>query len=112
MTALDCTQAPDPPPLSGPAEPRNSAVVRTMAAWQPIRRSSSVTCAHTHKAASCVICPRCLLEKANPSERLIVGALGFTQILGYGTTFYLPAILGLPISSDTGWPLPWIIAGL
>ena len=52
------------------------------------------------------------LEKANPSERLIVGALGFTQILGYGTTFYLPAILGLPISSDTGWPLPWIIAGL
>ena len=49
---------------------------------------------------------------AGPSPRLVVGALGFTQILGYGTTFYLPAILGTPISSDTGWPLPWVIAGL
>ena len=49
---------------------------------------------------------------AKPSPRLVVGALGFTQILGYGSTFYLPAILGLPISSDTGWPLPWVIAGL
>jgi MFS family permease len=43
---------------------------------------------------------------------LVVGALGVTQILGYGTSFYLLAILGLPISSDTGWPLPWVIAGL
>jgi len=47
-----------------------------------------------------------------PSQRLIVGALGLTQILGYGTTFYLLAILGLPISSDTGWSLPWVIGGL
>lgn len=46
------------------------------------------------------------------SQRLVAGALGFTQILGYGTSFYLPAILGLPISSETGWPLPWVIAGL
>lgn len=52
------------------------------------------------------------LHGASPSQRLVVGALGFTQILGYGTTFYLLAILGLPISSDTGWPLPWVIAGL
>jgi len=43
---------------------------------------------------------------------LVVGALGFTQILGYGTTFYLLAILSLPISSDTGWSLPWVIGGL
>jgi predicted MFS family arabinose efflux permease len=52
------------------------------------------------------------LSGRSASQRLVVGALGFTQILGYGTTFYLPAILGLPISSDTGWPLPWVVAGL
>ena len=52
------------------------------------------------------------LGGASPSQRLVVGALGFTQILGYGTSFYLLAILGLPISSDTGWPLHWAIAGL
>jgi len=43
---------------------------------------------------------------------LVVGVLGFTQILDYGTSFYLLAILSLPISSDTGWPLPRIIGGL
>jgi predicted MFS family arabinose efflux permease len=52
------------------------------------------------------------LAGANPSRRLVVCALGCTQILGYGSTFYLLAILGLPMSSDTGWPLPWVIAGL
>jgi predicted MFS family arabinose efflux permease len=52
------------------------------------------------------------LSGASPSQRLVVGALGFTQILGYGTTFYLLAILSLPISSDTGWSLPWVIGGL
>lgn len=46
------------------------------------------------------------------SQRVVSGTLGFTQILGYGTTFYLPAVLGLPISFDTGWPLPWVVAGL
>jgi predicted MFS family arabinose efflux permease len=51
-------------------------------------------------------------SRAHPSQRLVVGVLGLTQILGYGTSFYLLAILGLPISSDTGWPLPWVIAGL
>lgn len=49
---------------------------------------------------------------ATKPSHLVVGALGLTQILGYGTSFYLLAILSLPISSDTGWPLPWVIAGL
>jgi predicted MFS family arabinose efflux permease len=43
---------------------------------------------------------------------LVVGVLGVTQIVGYGTTFYLLAILNAPISFDTGWPVHWVIAGL
>ena len=41
-----------------------------------------------------------------------MGVLGVTQIVGYGTTFYLLGILSAPISLDTGWPLHWVIAGL
>jgi predicted MFS family arabinose efflux permease len=42
----------------------------------------------------------------------VITALGFGTILGYGTTLYLPAVLARPIALDTGWPLPWIVAGL
>ncbi len=42
----------------------------------------------------------------------IIGALGIAQILSYGATFYLPAILARPISVDTGWPFAWVIGGL
>jgi MFS family permease len=47
-----------------------------------------------------------------PSPRLIVPALGVTQILAWGSSYYLPAVLAKPISVDTGWPLTWIVAGL
>ena len=42
----------------------------------------------------------------------IIGALGIAQILGYGASFYLPAILARPIAADTGWPFAWVIGGL
>jgi predicted MFS family arabinose efflux permease len=42
----------------------------------------------------------------------VTTALGIGEILGYGTTLYLPAVLARPIASDTAWPLPWIVAGL
>jgi hypothetical protein len=41
-----------------------------------------------------------------------VTALGFTTLLGYGSSYYLPAILAGPISADTGWSLPWVVSGL
>jgi MFS family permease len=47
-----------------------------------------------------------------PSARVVVPALGITQILAWGSSFYLPAVLAKPISDNTGWPLTWIIAGL
>ena len=34
------------------------------------------------------------------------------QILAWGSTYYLPAILADPIARDTGWPLAWIVGGL
>lgn len=45
-------------------------------------------------------------------QRGVVAALGVTQILAWGCTFYLPAVLAQPITRATGWPLPWIIGGL
>ena len=52
------------------------------------------------------------MSEAKASQHVVVGVLGFTQILGYGTSYYLLAILSLPISSDTAWPLSWVVAGL
>ena len=47
-----------------------------------------------------------------PSARVVVPALGITQILAWGSSYYLPAVLAKPIAADTGWPLAWVIAGL
>jgi predicted MFS family arabinose efflux permease len=46
------------------------------------------------------------------SRHVVVTALGCTQILGYGTSFYLLAVLAAPINTETGWTLPLIFAGL
>ncbi|HWV52776.1 MFS transporter [Pseudorhodoplanes sp.] len=52
------------------------------------------------------------LRRLTQSRHAVVAALGITQILGYGTTFYLLAVLALPMSKDTGWPLDRIAIGL
>lgn len=46
------------------------------------------------------------------SAKLIVPALGITQILAWGSSYYLPAVLAQPIAADTGWPLTWVVGGL
>src|SRR5262245_30052192 len=46
-----------------------------------------------------------------PSPRVVVTALGFAQILGWGTSFYFPAVLAAPIVADTGWSLAWVVGG-
>ena len=35
-----------------------------------------------------------------------------TQILAWGSTYYLPAVLAVPIAASTGWSLGWVIGGL
>jgi predicted MFS family arabinose efflux permease len=47
-----------------------------------------------------------------PDRRLVVGALGITQILAWGSSTYLPAVLNAPVVADTGWPLAWVAGGL
>jgi MFS family permease len=47
-----------------------------------------------------------------PAPRLVVPALGVTQILAWGSSYYLPTVLAKPIAADTGWSLTWVVAGL
>lgn len=45
-------------------------------------------------------------------KQVVIGGLGIVQILSWGSSYYLLAVLAGPIASDTGWPLPWIIGAL
>jgi len=45
------------------------------------------------------------------SRSVTITALGIAQILGWGTSFYFPAVLAPPIAADTGWSLPWVVSG-
>ena len=43
---------------------------------------------------------------------IVVAALGITQILSWGSTFYLLPVLGKPIAEDTGWTYDRVMGGL
>ena len=43
---------------------------------------------------------------------LVVGALGTAQILAWGMSYYLIAVLAKPIDDATGWGLTWVVGGL
>ena len=45
------------------------------------------------------------------SRPVTITALGIAQILGWGTSFYFPAVLAKPIVADTGWSLFWVVGG-
>ncbi|MBN8993590.1 MAG: MFS transporter [Rhizobiales bacterium] len=47
-----------------------------------------------------------------PSLLLVIPVLGVTQILAWGSSYYLLAVLARPIAADTGWPLAWVVGGL
>src|SRR3954454_14114085 len=55
---------------------------------------------------------RCEGAGAQPGRMVVISTLGLGQILAWGSSDYLPAVLAPPIATDTGWPLPWIVAGL
>ena len=42
----------------------------------------------------------------------VTSALGVTQILAWGGSYYLPAVLAGPVSTDTGWSPTWVVGGL
>lgn len=45
------------------------------------------------------------------SRPVTITALGVAQILGWGTSFYFPAVLAPPIVRDTGWSFGWVVSG-
>jgi MFS family permease len=47
-----------------------------------------------------------------PVRRVVIAALGVTQILAWGSSYYLLAVLGAPIAADTGWSLSIVVGGL
>ncbi len=42
----------------------------------------------------------------------VVSSLGIVQILAWGSSYYLMAVLAQPIVTDTGWPLPWVVGAI
>ena len=45
------------------------------------------------------------------SRSVTITALGVSQILGWGTSFYFPAVLAPTIVADTGWSLGCVVSG-
>ena len=46
------------------------------------------------------------------SRGTIVTTLGLTQIMAWGSSYYLPAVIAPAVAADTGWPFPWVIGSL
>lgn len=53
-----------------------------------------------------------MIVRRQRSRPVVITALGIAQILGWGTSFYFPAVLAAPIVQDTGWPLGWVVGGV
>lgn len=49
---------------------------------------------------------------ASVNRARLVLTLGITQILAWGSTFYLPAVLAGPIAREMGWSLTSVVGGL
>ena len=44
-------------------------------------------------------------------RRVVITALGVSQILAWGTSFYFPAVFAEPIVRETGWSLGAVVGG-
>lgn len=47
-----------------------------------------------------------------PRFLFVIPVLGVTQILAWGSSYYLLAVLAQPVAGDTGWSLAWVVGGL
>ena len=47
-----------------------------------------------------------------PDRRVVATAIGVTQLLGWGATFYLVGVLAPFIARDTGWTYASVVAGI
>jgi MFS family permease len=49
---------------------------------------------------------------AGPPRLVVIAAMGVGQILAWGSSYYLLAVLAGPVARETGWPDSWIIGAL
>ena len=42
----------------------------------------------------------------------VVSSVGVAQILAWGSSYYLTAVVAGPVAADTGWPMAWIVGAL
>jgi hypothetical protein len=49
---------------------------------------------------------------ALPDRRIVIPALGVTQILAWGSTFYLLGVLAPLIVQDMGWTYDFVVGGV
>jgi predicted MFS family arabinose efflux permease len=50
-------------------------------------------------------------EAPQRDRRVVITVLGLAQILGWGTSFYFPAVFSGAIVKETGWSLGWVVGG-
>jgi len=53
-----------------------------------------------------------VIDRESPDRRIVVAALGITQILAWGSTFYLLGVLANEIARNTGWSYDWVTSGV
>jgi predicted MFS family arabinose efflux permease len=46
------------------------------------------------------------------ARTIVISTVGVTQILAWGSSYYLLAVLAKPIAADTGWSLAWIFGSM
>ncbi|MBB5694393.1 MFS transporter [Muricoccus pecuniae] len=46
------------------------------------------------------------------SRLAVVSTIGVAQIIAWGSSYYLLAVLAGPVAAETGWPLTWIMGAL
>lgn len=51
-------------------------------------------------------------EATSGRRRRVVGVIGLMQILAWGSSFFLMAVLATPIVQGTGWSLTWTVGAL
>lgn len=51
-------------------------------------------------------------HRSAPGRGIVVTALGVTQILAWGSSYYLLTVLAAPIGRETGWSVAWVVGAL
>jgi MFS family permease len=52
------------------------------------------------------------VEQTAGGRQQVIAALGVIQIVAWGSSYYLLAVLAGPIAENTGWPYAWVIGGV